>query len=584
VIKKTSVKETKDKIRLEINGIAASPGIAIGSAYVLTKNKITSTGKVLQSESDINSEIEKFTKAIDASVNDIETVKNNTSLNLNEDEADVLEAHIELLTDPQLHDDVIEKINTEKKTAADAVIEVIDKFIQVFKNMNDAYMSDRAADVQDIGNRILAHLNHSAEKSQQKFKFNTIIIADEISPSDAITLDMTRVIAFATRIGGKTSHTAILAKSKKLPAILGCGNALDQIQNDDVIIIDGTKGIVLVNPDEKCFEEYAAKFRRYNQENSFLQSNDSPAQTSDGVNIKLLANISNAEDMADALKYGAQGAGLFRTELLFMNRSSFPTEEEQFQFYNNTALKAQGKPVVIRTIDIGGDKPLDYFNLPKEENPFLGYRAIRISLDRKDLFITQLKAILRASTLRNVHIMFPMISSIHELRLARQILEETKQQLRERKIDFDERIPIGMMIETPSAALTADIFAKEVDFFSIGSNDLCQYTLAVDRGNEKIKDLYDPYNPAVLRLIRYTIEQAHKHNIHVGMCGELASDPLATVLLLGMGLQEFSMSAVSIPEIKNIIINNSYEKAKEICDKAMSMDNSKSIIDYLKSA
>jgi len=579
-----SVKEAKDKTGFEINGVAASPGIAIGSAFVLTKDEIIATGAILKSESDVANEIEKFTKAVQASVNDIEAVKNNLSLNLNEDEADVLEAHIELLADSQLHDDVLEKIRDEKKTAVDAVIEVINKFIQVFKNMNDAYMSDRAADVNDIGNRILGNLNHSNRKTQEKFKFNTIVIANEISPSDAITLDMTRVIAFATRIGGKTSHTAILAKSKNLPAVLGCGNALDQIQNDDVIIVDGTKGIVIVNPDEKCFEEYAAKFRRFNQENSFLQStNDSPAQTSDGVKIKLMANISNADDMADALKYGAQGAGLFRTELLFMNRNSFPTEEEQFQFYNNAALKAQGKSVVIRTIDIGGDKPLDYFNLPKEENPFLGYRAIRISLDRKDLFVTQLKAILRASAMRNVHVMFPMISSVQELRLAKQILEETKQQLRESKIDFDERIPTGMMIETPSAALTADIFAKEVDFFSIGTNDLCQYTLAVDRGNEKIKDLYDPYNPAVLRLIRYIIEQAYKHNIHVGMCGEFASDPLATVLLLGMGLQEFSMSAVSIPTIKNIINNNSYEKAKKICDHVMTMDNSKNIIDYLTS-
>jgi phosphotransferase system enzyme I (PtsI) len=339
---------------------------------------------------------------------------------------------------------------------------------------------------------------------------------------------------------------------------------------------------VFVNPDEKLFEEYAAKFRRQQQENNFLPSNDSPAQTSDGIKIKLMANISHADDMADAHQYGAQGAGLFRTELLFMNRNSFPSEDEQFQFYHSAALKAQGKPVVIRTIDIGGDKPLDYFNLPKEENPFLGYRAIRISLDRKDLFITQLRAILRASVMKNIHIMFPMISSVQELRLAKQILEEAKQQLRQSKIEFDEHTPVGMMIEVPSAALMADIFANEVDFFSIGTNDLCQYTLAVDRGNEKIKDLYDPYNPAVLRLIRNTIDQAHKHNIKVSMCGELASDPLAIVLLLGMGLQEFSMSAVSIPAIKNIINNNSYEKAKAICEKIMSMDNSKTIIEYLK--
>jgi phosphotransferase system enzyme I (PtsI) len=577
------VKEIKNKTGFEINGIAASPGIAIGNAYVLKRNKIASTGVPVQNESDIAQEIKKFAQAVQASVDDIDAVKNDPSLTLNGDEADVLEAHIELLTDPQLHDDVLEKIRIEKKNAVDAVSEVVDKFIAVFKGMNDAYMSDRAADVQDIGNRILGHLHHSTENVPRHFKFNTILIADEISPSDAITLDMTRVIAFATRVGGKTSHTAILAKSKNLPAVLGCGNVLDQIQNDDVIIVDGTNGIVIVNPEKKCFEEYAAKFRRYHQENNFPQSSDSPAQTSDGVQIKLMANISSAEDMVDALRHGVQGAGLFRTELLFMNRNSFPSEEEQFQFYNHAALRAQGKPVVIRTIDIGGDKPIGYFNLPKEDNPFLGYRAIRISLDRKDLFVTQLKAILRASAMRNVHVMFPMISSLQELRVAKQILEEAKQALRKSQTDFDEHIPVGMMIEVPSAALMADLFAKEVDFFSIGTNDLCQYTLAVDRGNEKIKDLYDPYNPAVLRLIRHVIEQAHKHNIHVAMCGELASDPLATTLLLGMGLQEFSMSASCIPAIKNVIIKNSYESASAICEKVMTMDNSKSITDYLAS-
>jgi len=453
----------------------------------------------------------------------------------------------------------------------------------VFKSMNDAYMSDRAADVKDIGDRILGNLNQSMEKTLQKFKFNTIIIADQLSPSDTITIDVTRVIAFATRIGGRTSHTAILAKSKNLPAVLGCGNTLSQIKNDDVIIVDGTNGKVLVNPDEKRFKEYAAKLQRYHQENDSLQSSDELlSQTSDGVKIKLMANISDADDMADSLKYGAEGAGLFRTELLFMNRNSLPTEEEQFQFYHKASLKARGKPVVIRTLDIGGDKSLDYLNLPKEENPFLGYRAIRICLDRKDFFVTQLKAILRASAMGNLYIMFPMISNVKELRLAKQILEEAKEELRRNQHSFDERIPVGMMMEVPSAALMADIFAKEVDFFSIGTNDLCQYTLAVDRVNEKVKDLYDPYNPAVLRLVRYVIEQGHQHNIHVGMCGELASDPLATLLLLGMGLREFSMSAGSIPRIKNLIVNNSCQTAREICEKVMAMDNSKNIIDYLK--
>ncbi|MBI1769557.1 MAG: phosphoenolpyruvate--protein phosphotransferase [Bacteroidetes bacterium] len=566
-----------------MSGVAASPGIAIGSAYVVRKNEIISSGTKLKNESEVLNEIEKFKKAVQASVDDVEAVKNNEALKLNDDEVNVLEAHIELLTDPQLHEDVLQKINADKKNAVDAVIEVVDKFVEVFKSMSDEYMSASAADVKDIGNRILGSLNHSIDNGWQNFQSNTIIIAEDISPSEAITIDMTLVIAFATSVGGKTSHTAILAKSKNLPAVLGCGNTVDKIENGDVIIVDGTKGVVIVNPGEKCLEEYSAKMREYQQGNEFLRSLKSVScQTSDGVKITLRANISSAEDMLESLKHGAEGAGLFRTELLFMNRNSFPSEEEQFQFYSKVALKSKGKPVIVRTIDIGGDKPLGYFNLPKEENPFLGYRAIRISLDRKDLFVTQLKAILRASAMRNFRIMFPMISSLQELRLARKILEEAKQELRKANLDFDENIPVGMMIEVPSAALMADIFAKEVDFFSIGTNDLCQYTLAVDRGNEKIKDLYDPYNPAVLRLISYTIEQANKYNISVGMCGELASDPMATRLLLGMGLTEFSMSATSIPSIKNLIVNNSYEEAREVCGKVMAMDNSKSIIDYLK--
>jgi phosphotransferase system enzyme I (PtsI) len=576
------VEKTKKKVMLEINGVAASPGIAIGSAYVVRKNEIALTGAKVTTENEMLLEIEKFTNAVQTSVENVEAIKNNKTLKLNAEETGVLEAHIELLTDPQLHEDVLLKIRTDKRNAIDAVIEVIDKFVQVFKNMDDAYMRARAADVLDIGNRILANLDYSINKGQQNFQSNTIIIAEDISPSDAITIDMTRVIGFATRVGGKTSHTAILAKSKNLPAVLGCGNALDKIKNDDIIIVDGTKGLVIVNPDEKLLDEYSIKLNGDNQQNKFPRSlKGIPCKTSDGIKIKLQANISSADDMADSLTYGAEGAGLFRTELLFMNRNSFPSEEEQFQFYSKVALKSNGKPVIVRTIDIGGDKPLEYFNLPKEENPFLGYRAIRISLDRKDLFVTQLKAILRASAMRNFRIMFPMISSLQELRLAKQILEETKQELRNGQHDFDENIPLGMMMEVPSAALMADIFAKEVDFFSIGTNDLCQYTLAVDRGNEKIKDLYDPYNPAVLRLIRNVIEQGHKHNISVGMCGELASDPLATILLLGMGLKEFSMSAVSIPSIKKLIINSSYEEAKELCDKVMAMDNSKSIIEYL---
>ena len=571
------------KTELEINGVAASPGISIGKAFVVKKNEIISSGILLENDSDVLKEIERFGRAVQASVEEVEALKNDDSLRLENEEIEILETHIEFLTDPQIKADVLERITREKKNVIDAVIEVIDQTVQVFKNMNDEYMSARAADVQDIGNRILKNLNIAPEKSSRNFQPNTIIIAEDISPSDAIALDMSLVIGFVTQTGGKTSHTAILARSKNIPAVLGCGYALS-IKNDDTIIVDGTEGIVLVNPSKNRIEEYKLKKEAYDHQLKFLKSlKNISAQTSDGIEIELLANISNADDMEESLDYGAQGAGLFRTELLFMNRNSFPLEEEQFEFYKKVALKSKGTTVIIRTIDIGGDKPLEYFKFPKEENPFLGYRAIRICLDRKDIFITQLKAILRASVFGNFKIMFPMISSIQELRLAKEILEQTKRELQENNFDFDEKIEVGIMIEVPSAAITADLLAKEVDFFSIGTNDLCQYTLAVDRMNEKIKDLYDPFNPAVLRLIGYVIEQAHKHNISVGMCGEFASDPQATLLLIGMGLKEFSMNATSIPSIKNVIINTSYAKAKEVSEKVMAMDNSKSIIAYLQS-
>jgi phosphotransferase system enzyme I (PtsI) len=514
----------------------------------------------------------------------VEALRDNESLNLEHEEIEILETHIEFLLDPQIKADVFEKITRDKKNVVDAVTEIIHQTVQVFKNMNDEYMSARAADVQDIGNRILKNLNVATDKSRENFQSNTIIIAEDVSPSDAIALNMNLVIGLITEVGGKTSHTAILARSKNFPAVVGCGNTLSKIENNDIVIVDGTEGVVIVNPTEKCVEEYKLKKEAYDQELKFLKSlKDISARTADGVEIKLLANISNADDMEESLNYGAQGAGLFRTELLFMTRNSFPPEEEQFEFYKKVALKSKGTPVIIRTIDIGGDKPLEYFRFPKEENPFLGYRALRICLDRQDIFITQLKAILRASVFGNFKIMFPMISSIQELRLAKEILERTKRELQKDKLDFNEKIPVGIMIEVPSAAIIADLLAKEVDFFSIGTNDLCQYTLAVDRMNEKIKDLYDPFNPAVLRLIGYVIEQANKHHIDVGMCGEFASDPQATLLLIGMGLKEFSMNATSIPSIKNVIINASHAKAKEVRVKVMSMDNSKSIIAYLRS-
>ena len=454
--------------------------------------------------------------------------------------------------------------------------------MHVFENMDDAYMRARAADVKDIGNRIIKNLYHSSENKQTVFEPDTILIAEDLSPSDTITLDIKNVTGFATQTGSQTSHAAIIAKAKGVPAIVGCGSELTAIKNGDVVILDGASGQLLINPDQGQVTEYITKRDAFRKHAEHLKSlKDIPSITTDGSRITLSANISNAGDWPAVFENGGEGVGLLRTELLFMDRDSFPTEDEQFEFYKQVALHSKGKPVIVRTIDIGGDKHLPYFNLPAELNPFLGYRAIRICLDQKELFITQLKAILRASVFGDLKIMFPMISNIQEIRAAKSILEEAKTALQVEGLAFKYGIKTGIMIEIPSAAITADLLAKEVDFFSIGTNVLCQYTLAVDRMNEKITHLYDPFNPAVLRLISFIIEQGEKHNIHVGMCGEMAGDPLVTLLLLGMGLKDFSMSAASIPAVKKIIINTSGERVREIWERVKGMDSSEEILAYL---
>jgi phosphotransferase system enzyme I (PtsI) len=566
-----------------ISGIGVSPGISIGKALIIKKQAIALTGVSLTGDDELLIAIEKFNNAVAISITEVKTIISNYDASTGTEGLDILETHIELLSDPQIKEDVVAKITTERKNVNDALVEVIQNAVTLFKSMDDEYMSARAADVQDIGNRILKNLNRPGEIAAQNYDTGTIIIAEDLTPSDTITMDINRIAGFATQIGGKTSHAAIIAKSRGIPAVVGCGESLEKIQDDDLIILDGQTGSLIVNPDHDTIKQFETKREAWLQQTDLLKSlKDTVAITTDGVAIKLLANVADVGEMEQALEFGAEGAGLFRTEFLFLGRDSFPTEEEQFNFYKAVALKAKNKPVTVRTLDIGGDKQLPYFDFPEEQNPFLGYRAIRFCLDRKDIFITQLKAILRASAFGELKIMFPMIANIQEVRAAKTVLEEAKRELLEENIGFDKAIKVGIMIEIPSAAITADLLAKEVDFFSIGTNDLCQYTLAVDRMNEKIKDLYDPFNPGVLRLINYVIEQAHKNNIEVGMCGEMASDPKATLLLLGMGLTEFSMSAASIPQIKNSIIHNSIDKAKQVCEDVMKMEDSTSILSYLE--
>jgi phosphotransferase system enzyme I (PtsI) len=567
---------------MTINGIGVSSGIAIGKARLLKKQEATLSGVTLNDE-DIAIEIEKFNNAVDLSVREVEAMVSNYDQLQGKEGLEILETHIELLTDPQISEDVTEKISKEKKNANDALIEVIANAVQLFKNMDDEYLSARAADVQDIGNRLLRNLNTSAQTTIANYEADTIIIAEDLTPSDTISMDTTHVAGFATQVGGRTSHAAIIARSRSIPAVVGCGVTLRDIKDGDRLILDGQSGVITINPDSETVEQYRVKKENWLKQSNLLRSlKDIPATTTDGIHIKLLANIGDANDMEQAISFGAEGSGLLRTELLFMGRDALPGEDEQFEFYKAVVLKAKGKPVIVRTLDIGADKQLPYFNFPAEQNPFLGYRAIRICLDRPDIFIVQLKAILRASVFGQLKIMFPMISNIQEVRAAKVVLQQAKDELTKTGIAFDHNISVGIMIEIPSAAITADLLAKEVDFFSIGTNDLCQYTLAVDRMNEQIKDLYDPYNPGVLRLIAYVIDQGHKNNVEVGMCGELASDPKATLLLLGMGLTEFSMSATAIPEIKNIIIHSSLITAKQIYKRVTEMESSTAIAAYLQ--
>jgi len=566
-----------------ISGIGVSPGIAIGKARVIRKQAVVLTGTLLLNDDEITIAIEKFDNAVAVSVTEVETMMASHDVSQGSEGLEILEAHIELLGDPQIREDVVEKIQTERKNVNDAVIEVIQAAVEMFKSMDDDYMSARAIDIEDIGNRILKNLNPVKESIDQIDEAGTIIIAEDLTPSDTISMDIIKVAGFATQIGGKTSHAAIIAKSRGIPAVVGCGIDLKSVQDGDNLILDGQSGSIIINPDKETIEDFEIKRATWLKEINLLKSlKDTPANTLDGTEIHLLANIADSAEMENALEFGAQGSGLFRTEFLFLGRNDFPSEEEQFEFYKAVALKAKGKPVTVRTLDIGGDKQLPYFNFPEEQNPFLGYRAIRLCLDRKDIFITQLKAILRASAFGKLKIMFPMIATVNEIRAAKAILKEAIQELNDQGISFNRDIKIGIMIEIPSAAVIADLLAKEVDFFSIGTNDLTQYTLAVDRMNEKIKDLYDPFDPGVLRLIANVIEQGHKNGIEVGMCGELAGDPKATLLLLGMGLTQFSMSASSIPLVKNTIIKTSLTEAKKIYEDVRQMDNSKDITTYLQ--
>lgn len=488
-----------------------------------------------------------------------------------------------LLEDEELEQEIVALIKSDKKTAEAAVQSVIEDQATALEALDDEYLKERAADVRDIGKRLMRNILEMPIIDLSAISEKVILVATDLTPSETAQLSLDNVLGFITDLGGRTSHTSIMARSLEIPAIVGTSNATQTIKKDDYLVLDAINNKIIINPSDEELETLKAIKDEYLHEKEELAKlKDLPAITLDGHQVEVCANIGTVRDVAGAERNGAEGVGLYRTEFLFMDRDSLPTEEEQFQAYKAVAEAVGSPAVIIRTMDIGGDKDLPYMNLPKEENPFLGWRAIRICLDRKEILHPQLRAILRASAFGKLRIMFPMIISVEEIRALKAELEILKSQLREEKKAFDESIEVGVMVETPAAAVMARHMAKEVDFFSIGTNDLTQYTLAVDRGNELISHLYNPMSPAVLNLIKQVIDASHAEGKWTGMCGELAGDERATLLLLGMGLDEFSMSAISIPRIKKVIRNANYDDAKALAEQALAQPTAKELMDLVE--
>lgn len=564
-----------------IKGIGVSQGIAVGRALVHMEESIKPAHRAI-TENMIDQEVARLDAALTKSIAQIEKIAAKVLRDIGQDKAQVFEAHKMLLEDPVLKDSVVAKIKQHSIGAEVAAVSALEELKAVFEAMENEYMRERAADIADISKRLISNIMGKEIVDLTSLTEDVLIIARDLTPSDTASMDKRYVKGFATEIGGRTSHTAIIARTLEIPAVVGCGQTLAEIHNGDMVILDGISGDIFVNPPTELIAEYHKKAAEFLARKEKLQQLQAlPAVTVDGHHVELAGNIGKPEDTAPILANGGDAVGLFRTEFLYMNKDRFPTEEEQFNAYKGAALGMKGKAVIVRTLDIGGDKHLSYLDLSGEMNPFLGYRAIRICLDKVDLFKTQLRAILRGSAFGKLRVMFPMISGLEEIRRAKAILAECKSELREQKLPFDEDIEVGIMVEIPSAAVMADVLAKEVDFFSIGTNDLCQYTLAVDRMNEKISYLYDPLNPAVLRLIKNVIDAGHKEKIMVGVCGEMASSIENAVILLGMGLDEFSMSASAIPYVKEMIRNITWEQAKKIMAKAMELESGSAIRAYV---
>lgn len=568
-------------MRKFVKGIDASPGVAVGRVFLYKEEELF----IDKSEcSNIEVQKEKLIEGREKTKEQLLKIREKTARQLGEDKAAIFDGHITLLEDEDLFDEVIELIEDEKITAENALEQGISGYCDMLANLEDEYLRERAADLRDIAKRWLYNIVGIDIVDLSSLPANSVVVARDLTPSDTAQLDLKNVVAFITDIGGKTAHSSIMARSLEIPAVVGTGNITELVTNEAPIVVDALTGDVIINPTDEDIEKYSKKREKYLEEKELLkQLKDKTATSKDGITVGAWANIGSPKDVAGVLRNGANGIGLYRTEFLFMANDRFPTEDEQFEAYKFVAEAMKDKngnpyPVTIRTMDIGGDKSLPYMELPHEENPFLGWRALRICLDRPEILKTQFRALLRASAFGYIKIMLPMVISIEECRKSKALLEECKAELRAEGIKFDEDIQLGIMIETPATAFRAKWFAQEVDFFSIGTNDLTQYTLAVDRGNERISHLYDTYNPGVLAAIKAAIDGAHEGGISISMCGEFAGEARATALLFGMGLDAFSMSVISVARVKKNIMAIDKVSAEALVERVMSMSTTEEVL------
>ncbi|EAE5891400.1 phosphoenolpyruvate--protein phosphotransferase [Listeria monocytogenes] len=564
----------------ELKGIAASDGIAIAKAYLLVEPDLSYDKTEV---TDVESEVKRFESALEVSRTELSMIREKAAKDLGEDKAQIFDAHLLVLNDPELTGPIEESIKNSKTNAETALQETTDMFIGMFESMDNEYMRERAADIKDVRKRVLSHLLGVTIPNPALIDEEVVVVAADLTPSDTAQLNRNFVKGFVTDIGGRTSHSAIMARSLEIPAVVGTKEVTASVAKNDIVIIDGLEGNVIIHPTEEQiahYEKIKSDFALQQAEWDKLKNEKTVSK--DGVHVELAANIGTPNDLEGVISNGGEAVGLYRTEFLYMGRDNFPTEEEQFEAYKAVVSGMDGKSVVVRTLDIGGDKTLPYLELPEEMNPFLGFRAIRLCFANEELFRTQLRALLRASVYGNLKIMFPMIATVNEFRQARDILLDEKAKLKAAGTEVSDSIELGIMIEIPAAAVLADQFAKEVDFFSIGTNDLIQYTMAADRMNERVSYLYQPYNPSILRLVKMVIDASHKEGKWTGMCGEMAGDQTAVPLLLGLGLDEFSMSASSILKSRSLIKRLDQSEMVKLAEEALNKSTAEEVVELVE--